>query len=154
MGINPVDLRLVVSRALEQLQLAEPVAVDLVLGTAAHESGGFVHLTQKPGPALGLWQIEPATHRDLYENFLRFREPLLTRLTRLWATEPARDMQLASNLAYGAAICRLIYYRAPDPLPEPGNVERLAMYWKRFYNTAAGKGTPQQFIDDYRRYVR
>ncbi|HEV2650775.1 MAG TPA: hypothetical protein VGU69_05935, partial [Rhizomicrobium sp.] len=40
-----------------------PVALNLLLGTAAQESGG-TYLAQYPtGPALGLWQIEPNTHQ-------------------------------------------------------------------------------------------
>ena len=40
---------------------------------------------------------------------------------------PALNMNenLATNLMYGAAVCRLCYYRKSDPLPEAGDVEGM-----------------------------
>ena len=60
--LNVRDLRVEVIRpALRALDLWSPAAEDLVLGTAAQESG-LAYLRQiGGGPALGLWQIEPAT---------------------------------------------------------------------------------------------
>jgi hypothetical protein len=36
------------------------------------------------------------------------------------------DENLATNLMYGAAVCRLCYYRKPDALPEAGDIEGQA----------------------------
>lgn len=163
MSLSPYQLRrFVVRPALEHLGLRSPAAENLVLGTAAHESGGFKFIDQVTsseaadplGPAIGLWQIEPATHDDLWRNFLAYRDPLAKKVLALIAPEPERHVQLATNLIYGAAVCRLIYYRAPQALPAAEDLASLAEYWKRFYNTPAGKGTIQQFVDDYKRYVR
>lgn len=126
-------------------QFAAPAAVDLVMGTAAVESG-FTALHQiGGGPALGYWQIEPATAGDVRDNYLRFRGGLDDAVTRfLHIGSP--DRQLASNLAYAAIMCRLIYLRAPKPLPRQGDVAGYAAYWKDHYNTARGKGSPAKFM--------
>ena len=54
---------------------------------------------------------------------------------------------------YAAAVCRVLYFRAPDPLPDAGDLDGLAKYWKRFFNTRDGAGTVAEFVSDYRRYV-
>lgn len=139
--------------------LGSDAAVELLLGTAAHESG-FRALDQITGrndrtlgPAYGLWQIEPATLDDLHQNFLRFRPSLAARLRGLAADWPSPAMQLATNLAYAAAVARLIYYRSPVRLAQSGDVEGHARVWKQVYNTERGKGRPEQFVDAYRRLV-
>ncbi|MFT9424981.1 MAG: hypothetical protein ABF570_07600, partial [Acetobacter syzygii] len=64
---------LLVRPVLAQIGLAGAAAVPLVTGTALVESG-LVWLRQNGGgPALGLWQMEPATHDDCWRNFLAFR---------------------------------------------------------------------------------
>ena len=59
-------------RALEPEIPHSLVAEELLMLTAAHESHLGTYLKQKGGPALGIYQMEPATYRDLHENFLRF----------------------------------------------------------------------------------
>ena len=152
------DLRLrAVQPALEQLGLWSLAAETLVLATAAHESGGFLYREQRGGgPALGLWQIEPDTHDDLYFNYLDYRPELRAKLITLKTTPGADDLdaELRDNDVYAAGVCRLIYKRHPAPLPsDPADIEAMAALWKRVYNTALGKGTVQQFISDYERHV-
>ncbi|MEE9541175.1 MAG: hypothetical protein V3V85_06750, partial [Candidatus Thorarchaeota archaeon] len=47
-------------------------AVNLLLGTVYQEStiNGITHLKQVGGPALGIYQIEPDTEHDTWENYL------------------------------------------------------------------------------------
>ena len=60
---------LVIKPLPKKLNLWSPSAEELVLGTAIVESG-LTYLKQHgDGPALGLWQVEPPTHEDLYTNF-------------------------------------------------------------------------------------
>ena len=48
---------------------------------------------------------------------------------------------LATNLMYGGAVCHLCYYRQPEALPEAGDVEHQAAFWKKHYTTLLGAGT-------------
>ena len=51
-----------------------PAAVNLMMGTVWQESLGGTWLRQwKGGPGKGVYQIEPATHLDIFENFLAYR---------------------------------------------------------------------------------
>jgi hypothetical protein len=147
-------------KALESFVPYSLAAENLVLGTAAHESGGFKWRRQQgahgipTGPALGLWQIEPATLTDIYDNFLKFR-PRLERAVESCLphgeAQIDRLAQLETNDRYGAALCRLKYVRSPVKLPaDPNDVFEMGRQWAAVYNT---RFPAQRFIDDYRRYV-
>ena len=67
-------------------------------------------------------------------------------LMRLQAAGLSLDENLAANLMYGAVVCRLCYYRKPDALPEVGDIEGQASFWKEYYNTIFGKGTVSKYV--------
>lgn len=147
--INPVDLRdHVIEPALIELDKVlpgclSPSAVNLLLGTAAHESKCGYHLVQVNGPALGVFQIEPATHSDVWDNWLAYRPEIAHRLAR------GGHDRLIWDLRYATIIARLVYWRAPEPLPEPDDSQGLAAYWKKHYNTEQGRGSRAAWLDDY-----
>ncbi|GAB4184151.1 MAG: hypothetical protein OHK0024_24240 [Thalassobaculales bacterium] len=135
-------------------EFGSEAAVRLVVGTAAAESS-FAALYQRPqGPALGLWQIEPATLDDIEQNFLRHR-PQLEAAVMMWVAARPADLRLhlVSNLAVAALVARLIYWRSPLKLPRADDIAGQARIWKAAYNTAAGKGTPAHYEAAYRRLV-
>jgi hypothetical protein len=68
----------VIAPALALIGLGGAAAEELMLGTALQESGGGWRLAQAAGPALGIWQMEPATFTDLATIFLS-HEPALAR---------------------------------------------------------------------------
>ena len=144
----------VVRPALLRLGLHSAAAETLLVGTALVESGGLRWLRQRGGgPALGLFQIEPATHDDVWTNFLRYRDPLADKAAAFAAPWPSRHEQLITNPAYACVVARLIYYRAPAPLPKADDLVGLARYWKAHYNTALGAGTVPGFLKAYSRFV-
>lgn len=148
----------VVRPALEDLGAWSLGAEQLVLGTAAQESG-LVYLHQLgKGPALGLFQMEPVTARDHFD-WLRSR-PGLDQAVRMMVSaeqahvRPCPDVsEIAWNLRLAAALCRVHYLRRDFGVPEPGDVAGMARIWKRYYNTPAGAGTEDQFIRNYGRLV-
>lgn len=129
---------------------ASEAAEQLVLGTAAVESGfRWLHQVGE-GPAVGLFQMEPATYRDTWSNFLDHRPGLrlaVSSLASRAAGDPPPADEMAWNLRFAAAMCRIHYYRKPDPLPRARDVAGMADTWKRLYNTSRGAGT----IDDFER---
>jgi hypothetical protein len=154
--IHSGDLRsLIIRPSCETIGLWSESAEVLLAGTLATEStiGTITRLRQVVGPALGPYQIEPATHLDVWTNFLRYRQPLGDKVRSLCppdflqADGIPEDAALIGCLPYATAIARLVYYRARPPLPAHGNLPALADYWKAHYNTAGGAGTPQKFLD-------
>lgn len=143
----------IVRPVLDYLLLASPAAENLLVGTAAVESG-LRRLTQAGGgPGVGVYQIEPATHADVWNNYLHFRPELAARVRGLMASknwcDGGRDKELYGNLFYATAIARVIYLRAPRRLPEAHDLVGLAAYWKAYYNTPQGRGTPTAFLAAY-----
>lgn len=149
--IDPQQFRRYVIRpTLQHLKMWSPAAENLLLGTAAHESR-LRYLVQDGGPALGFYQIEPSTHRDIWQNYLVYKAELASTVRSLAGQRfpDERHTELITNLAYATAIARLVYYRQPDPLPAPDDVPALARYWKKIYNTPKGKGHVIDFIRHY-----
>jgi hypothetical protein len=139
-------LSMVIRPALSKINLWSPSAEELVLGTAIVESDLTYLRQHNDGPALGLWQVEPSTQNDLYTNFLQYRPELGSALMELRAPNLSKDENLATNLMYGAAVCRLCYYRKAEALPEAGDIEGQAAFWKQHYNTPLGKGTVTKYV--------
>jgi len=127
---------------------ASAVAAQLLLGTALQESG-LEWLVQAGGPANGIMQIEPATERSIWADFLAFRPALRAKLQALLGGIEVPN-PLISNLGYAVAVARLIYFRAPNPLPQPGDLEGLGIIYKAVYNTADGAGSVAQFVANLR----
>ena len=155
--INPTQLRdtviIPVLTSLVTLQHdqsggANGAAVEILLGTGMQESRLGDELHQISGPALGLWQMEPATEKDIWENYLAFRPDLRVPVGKLVVNGIDRTSQLAGNLYYACAMARIKFMRAPDPLPKAGDIEAQAAYYVKFYN-AGGKATVQEYIDNW-----
>lgn len=118
-------------------------AEQLLIGTALQESG-LVHLRQlRQGPALGLFQMEPATHEDIYESFLAYQPRLRVKLQRSFDCQPET---MITDLLYATCMARVHYWRVSDPLPPEGNFAAQAQYWKDHYNTHLGHGTVKQYL--------
>lgn len=157
--MNPRHLReLIVRPVLKELDLWSEAAEELVMRTAAQESRLDALRQYGGGPALGLWQMEPATHRDIWVNWLRYKIPLASEIAMLVPglirmpddievlAGPSGTRQLVGNLPYAAAMCRIHYLRKPGAIPPATDVGGQAAYWKQHYNTVLGHGTEEQFV--------
>lgn len=144
----------IVRPTLEAAMLWSPAAENLLVGTAIQESGLRYLRQLEDGPALGVYQIEPATHADLWENYLSYRSELSHRVNWFLADLPSAEEQLVTNLAYATMIARLVYYRRPEPLPDADDIDGLATYYKQHFNTPLGKATPAEWALKYREFAQ
>ena len=137
----------VIRPTIKSLGLWSTEAEELLLGTALKESGLIHRVQLGGGPARGLFQMEPATHDDIWDNYLRYHKALAT-LAKSLKSRPtaAGAYELRNNDRYAAAMARIHYKRAPAPLPAAGDVQAMAAYWKRYYNTIHGAGTVAQYV--------
>lgn len=147
------QFRELIEDVLQGLGLHSPAAVNLLLGTAAQESRFGTYLHQVGGgPALGVFQMEPATERDIWDNYIKYKPSLVQEIAATTgATGPG--LHLRWNLAYQIAMARVHYLRQPGSLPADNDVPGLAAYWKQHYNTPQGAGSVEKFEENYRRYV-
>ncbi len=151
-GLDPQQFRLGVIRpVLRRMQLDGPAAEGLLLGTALVESGLRYLRQVGGGPALGVYQVEPATHFDLW-RWVGRKARFQLALEREMSQAP-RDEQLESNLAYATAVARLLYYRRPEPLPAAGDARGLATYYKNWFNTHLGKATIEGATPHFERAI-
>ena len=56
------------------------------------------------------------------------------------------------NLPFQIIMARLYYYRFSEALPAYDDIEGLAKYWKKYWNTELGAGTVGEAIVNYYRY--
>jgi len=147
-------LKYVIRPVLKDLGLWSVPAEQLVLGTACQESecGRWLHQLGA-GPALGIYQMEPATHNDIWDNFLEYKPDLVEKLKRFHINlAEDTECELMGNLYYATAMCRVNYLRMPGAIPD--YLGGQAQYWKTFWNTELGAGTIQEYIDNWNRFVK
>jgi hypothetical protein len=141
---------LIVRPSLEEVGLHSDAAEDLVMGTAAQESHLMYVKQLGGGPALSLFQIEPATYKDYWDNYLTHRVDLIADIQKSCGfqgvPEPSR---LIWDLKFASIMCRVHYRRISSPLPEHGDIAGYAAYWKKYYNTVHGAGTEEEFVENY-----
>ena len=126
-------------------------AEELMLGTALVESNLTYLVQHGEGPAVSVFQLEPATIEDIQENYIRYRSLLREAVEFASGVWPIMPEQVKGNLYLAAMLCRIHYRRAPAPLPEAGDVGGQAKYWKKYYNTAKGKGTVGKYREAWKR---
>ncbi|WP_415500068.1 hypothetical protein [Acetobacter sp.] len=137
-GLNISQFKtLVVRPALAQIGLSTDAAVNLLTGTALAESG-LVWLAQIRGPALGVFQMEPATHDDCWRTFLPSQPILAAWLRQMAGQDMPAATVMVGNLAYACAMARVKYYRAAQLLPSASDASGLSAYHKQHYNTPLG----------------
>ncbi len=148
--MNPVQFRRLIRETLEALPLPySEAAENLLFMTAAHETNLGEYLWQLEGPALGFFQMEPATLDDLYLNWLSYREKDLRAVDYFRARFTHREA-LTWVLPYQIACARYQYWRVPEKLPL--HVSGLADYAKRWWNTSKGRATAKDYEEAYYRY--
>ena len=143
------EIREIAEYALYKIDCYSDDALALVVRTGMAESGyralkGY----GKHNPAIGFWQIEPATMYDMMRNYIIYRAPYRKALEGLGMKFKGDDIEMSvmANMAVQSALCRLHYRRDKDPIPSWDDLEAQAKYWKRVYNTVEGRGTVEHFI--------
>ena len=149
--------KLIVQPVLKAIDLYSPEAEELLIGTCAQESHGGTFLFQvinKPiidveaSPyAIGIYQMEKATHDDIWKYFLPGHKDLSNKLLDFCKIEaPTADMMIY-NLYYATAMSRVFYRRIAEAIP--ADLKGQAEYYKKHYNTNAGAATIREYVLNY-----
>jgi len=142
MAISPNDLRRVISDSLKVVPgWYSRSAVNLLMMTSAAETHCGENLFQIGGPALGIYQMEPATHNDIVSH--------MGDRYQWMVPDPER---LAYDLRYATLMARADYWRFPEPLPDADDIVPLALLYKKRWNTGAGKARVDLAVECYLRY--
>jgi hypothetical protein len=140
------DIKKIINYTLDKLDMNSEEASELIFKTGEAESG-YRALSQRGGPAVGFFQVEPDTILDTWDNYAMYRPELKTKLWGIGFDDTKAEMCVMSSIALQVAFCRLKYRRDPHPLPKVGDIEAQAKYWKRVYNSHKGRGTIKHFIE-------
>ena len=124
-----------------------PEARELIFRTGMAESGYRAIEQHGGGPAVGYFQVEPATINDTITNYVTYRPEIQTKLWSLGFDDKDSALRVMGSISLQVAFCRLKYRRDKYALPPCGDLEAQGKYWKRVYNTYKGKGTVKHFMD-------
>lgn len=127
---------------------ANNIAHKLIYETGVAETG-FGRVTDKTlGAGMGITQFDKLPFDDIKRRSLHLKDKILTDL--------GVDISLVEweHLRYNPYLCliftRLLYKLVTRPIPL--SIEERAEYWKEFYNTKLGKGTPEHYLEMNKSY--
>jgi len=153
MSMPPGLLRALIRATSDRVGLWTPAVETQLLMIAAHESKLGRWLRQTNGPALGIWQMEPATHDDCLANVVP-RRAEFQRALRVYAFDHGLVADtMIHNHAYACLMARLQVWRVREILPAAEDIEGHARYAKNHWNTPAGRATVRNYADAYREMV-
>jgi hypothetical protein len=155
--MDPNTLRTLIQTTLNPLELWSPGAEELLMATCAQESLLGTYRRQAGGPALGIFQMEPEDHDDIWKNFLAYKSTLTLEgkslLGGLIGGIPAAAL-LENNDAYAIFMCRVHYLRCPKAVPLETDLNGLWLYYKVNYNSVHGAATQAEFNRHYQALVK
>jgi hypothetical protein len=137
------------------LNLYTENAEELMMGTAAQESHLGSYIRQVEGPALGIFQCEQKTYDSIWNKYIgNARAMQLKVLPLIGVSTKPPFHRLISDLNLATIMCRLYYWDIQIPLPYRGDVAAMGKYWNDYYNRNPDKGTVEEFVANYAKYVK
>lgn len=119
----------------------------LLLGTALVESDLAPRFQQSRGDAIGLFQIEYGTFRDLWDRSIKYKHPKLYSaiIREFGGSKASIDFEdLQKNDVLCAIFARMKYAEFPDKIPS--DAKGRAAYYKKFFNTQYGASKESVYI--------
>lgn len=126
---------------------------NFLLEIAAAESDFGYYVRQVKGPAQSVWQIEPATARDMHERLPKRNPVMYKKIMALRDPNLDEEENVVTNLFYGGAMCVGVLYLKGIKFDTLTTLEIRAQAWKKYYNTYLGKGTLEGYCQKAMRYV-
>ena len=151
--MDRTQLQKLIKQTLIEMGHYSESALNLLMGTAAQESHLGHYIEQINGPAERIFQMEPATFEDHIDNYLNYKPDLKQRIEKACDLKEWKSDALVYNLKFSICMARVHYLRVETALPGKDAYYDLAEYWKAHYNTYKGRGTVEQFIDNYKKFV-
>ena len=147
--------KLIIKPALERLIMYSEDAMELLVFTCAVESEGGTYLAQVNGPALGIYQMEPATYNDIWDNYIKNKTSLMLMLTSNFdVIRMPNEDRLVYDLWFATAMCRIHYERVSSSLPSKDSIQSLWEYYKAHYNTPQGAAIESKSIEKYLAFIK
>jgi hypothetical protein len=145
----------IIKPALQDIHLFSAEAMELLVFTCATESNGGTYIRQNKGPALGIYQMEPATYNDIWQNYINLNPKLAMILSTSFdcGRMPSED-RLIYDLRFATVMARLHYARVKEPIPWFDDINAIWEYYKKYYNTAGGAAEKINSILKYKVFLK
>jgi len=102
------------------------------------------------GPARGYFQMEPWVCTDLVND--RLVNNPTRRQNMLDNLEGSYEECLRDDIVFMVLACRYFYMEVPEPLPAASDVTAIYRYYKKYWNTEAGKATEAHCLEMLAKY--
>lgn len=126
-------------------------AVDLLMETAAQETHcGQLRDPTPDGAGRGAFQCDFIAFDDVID---RTGAHVINQVIEAFGVDLRRVSYESLDFSplVAAIICRLHYRLIPDAIPD--SIAGRAEYWKRYYNTVAGAGSPADYVKNARLFA-
>ena len=123
-------------------------AKEMIIETAVAETGLGQIEDKTVGAGMGLTQFDDKPFQDIRDRSIKLRPKILKELHIDISLVEWDDLRYNQFLAL--LFTRLHYWLKGDPIP--ARIEERAKYWKLHYNTKAGKGTVEHYLEMNRKY--
>lgn len=144
----------ILTPALEAIQFRDPNFRELLVFTCAVESAGGTYVKQIKGPALGIFQMEPATYTDVWQNYILRKPDIVNLLSlNLGVNRMMPPQELISNLSFATVMAALLY-KQRKANPTSSDADELWNIYKPLYNTVKGAAQKDASIKAYKKFIR
>ena len=124
----------------------------LVLGTIATETNFSEYKDPTPFRAgSGLCQFDFVGYQEVIVRTKERHKKKILNDFDIVINKVTYEM-LEYNPLLSIIFCRLFYKLIPDEIRD--DLYSMSHYWKKYYNTIAGKGTQEKFVSKYNHYVK
>ena len=132
-------------------------AKQMIIETAIAETGLGQIEDKTVGAGMGITQFDKLPFNDIRDRCVKSRPKILKDLGVDISLVHWDDLRYNQFLAL--LFTRLLYWLASRKvdgkyvsIPIPATIEERAEYWKQHYNTPAGKGTVEHYLEMNRKY--
>ena len=122
---------------------------EMLIETAIAETYGGQYKDPSHYAGMGLTQIDQLPFKDIQDRCNIADKNKIFKAFGININK-VEWVELRHNPFLALLFTRLYYKKIPDTIP--GSVKARASYWKKFYNTDAGKGTEEHFISAVFKY--
>ena len=145
---------LIIKPTLIDLVMFTEEAMELLVFTCATESLGGTYLKQVKGPALGIYQMEPETYNDIWQNYIKNKPSLsLILLSNFDAGRMPSEDRLIYDIRFATAMARIHYERVAEKLPLASDKEAIFAYYKKYYNSNLGAADKVSALLKYQTFI-
>lgn len=145
--------KLIIIPTLTKIDMYSKDAEELLVFTCATESKGGTYIKQITGPALGVFQMEPATYNDVWE-YIKRQSGLMTKISlRFNITAVPEPTRMIYDLEFATMMARVFYRRFKSPIPKCTDVDGIWEYYKKYWNTELGAATKKESVDAYKKFA-